>query len=154
MKLSDFLKLRGGIEIRKSGILVFQTPNVITTIGKQRFVSHAATLANTNYVFSHLGIGIGTDAASSEDLALTSEYYRKSLTVFAAGIAIYGTTTFTGNNVDTYLGVSLGSGSYNITELGLLDALSGGNLIARQVVTQVDFTGNEEVEVIWGVIVE
>jgi hypothetical protein len=154
MIIRDFLKLKGEIQIYKNGVLVCRTPNVVCRVGKERGASHWATLSNANYWFSHVAIGTGTAAASTEDLALVAEYYRKSLTVSAVANTIYGITTWTGEDVDTYKGVALGSGSYSIIELGLLDALSGGNLIARQVVTQVDFTGAEEMELIWSITIE
>jgi len=152
MKLSDRIKLYGGIVLRKNE-QEFYVPNVVTTIGKHRLASHCANNASSNYWFSHVAFGIGTDIASTEDLALTSEFYRVAFSsVFSAGPTVFGEVIITGNLIDAYLSVVLGSGAYSIYEMGLLDALSGGNLICRQTLpTAWTITGNEELEVLWGV---
>ena len=152
MNLLDKVKVYGGIVLRKNGESVY-VPNVVTTVGKERLASHCANKASTNYWFSHLAFGIGTDEASTEDLALTSEFYRVEFdAVFTTKATVFGSVKITGNLIDTYLGVALGSGSYNIYELGLLDAITGGNLICRQTLPQAwTITGNEELEVLWGI---
>lgn len=152
MNLRDKIKIYGGIVLAKGGIEKY-VPNVVTTIGKQRLASQAANNASSNYWFSHVAFGIGTDVASTEDLALTSEFYRVVFdSVFASGPTVFGQVTITGNLIDTYSGVDLGSGNYSIYELGLLDSLSGGNLICRQTLPEPwTITGSEELLVLWGV---
>lgn len=154
MNLIDRIKLYGGILYSIDGQEPIYIPNVVCRIGRERLASHSANMATTNYWFSHLGIGTGTIEASTEDLSLGDEYYRVAFdSVFAVNYTVFGNVVFTGNLIDTYLGVDLGSGIYQITEFGLLNSLSGGNLICRQVLgVQLEISGNTQLEVLWGVI--
>jgi hypothetical protein len=156
MNIRDQIKLYGGILLLHSEIPEpIYIENVVCSVGKQRCASHLASYPSTNYWFSHLAIGTGVSEASTEDLALDDEFYRVQLdSVYAEGYIVYGSVTLTGLLIDAYLDVTLGSGDYDITEFGLLDAMSGGNLICRQKISvQLGLTGAESLEVLWGVIV-
>lgn len=152
MDLRDKVLVRGGIVLEKHNRKEY-IPNVVTTVGKHRLASHSANNASSNYWFSHLAFGVGTDIASTEDLSLSAEFYRAAFDyVFSNGPTVFGQIVLTGNMIDTYLGVDLGSGIYNIYEMGLLDAISGGNLICRQTLPEPwSITGEEELCVLWGV---
>lgn len=154
MKLTDKIKLYGGILISKNDSEPVYIPNVVCRIGRERLASHAANMANANYWFSHLGIGSGILMASTEDLSLVDEFYRVLFTtIFAVNYTMFGSVTITGLMIDSYVDVAPGVGSYYISEFGLLDALSGGNLICRQVPDyQFELHGEDELEILWGVL--
>jgi len=154
MKLTDKIILHGGILISKNQDDPIYLPNVVCRIGRERLASHAATKANLNYWFSHLGIGAGILAASTEDLSLADEFYRVVFdNVFAVNYTMFGSVVITGLMIDDYVDVAPGVGSYDITEFGLLDALSGGNLICRQTPDYAfDITGDDALDVLWGVL--
>ena len=144
----------GGILIIKydaDGNMVSEqlVPNTITRVGKQRLASHAANDATSNYWFSHIALGDdGDTAASEDDTSLTSEIYREAFdSVFADGTTVFGQSEI--------LASDIGGSSYTIEEVGLCDAVSGGNLIARQVLgTAITITGSEKVVVLWGVVMQ
>jgi hypothetical protein len=154
MKLIEKIRLYGGILYSLNEQEPIYIPNVVCRVGRERLASHAANNATTNYWFSCLGIGTGTDPASTEDLAMGVEYYRVSFDrVFAVNYTVFGDVVITGNMIDTYLDVDLGSGTYQITEFGLLNALAGGHLICHQVMDlQLELQGNTQLEVMWGVV--
>lgn len=123
------------------------TPNIVTTVGKQRLASHVATLSNANYWFSHIALGDDdTVAAAIGDLSLTNEIYREAFdSVFASGNTIFGQSQIVATDI--------GGSTYSIEECALYDAISGGNLICRQVLaTSVEISGGEKADVLWGVV--
>jgi len=154
LKIQDKIKLYGGILYSLDEQEPVYIPNVVCRVGRERLASHAANNATTNYWFSHLGLGTGTDPASTEDLAMGVEYYRVHFDrVFAVNYTVFGDVVITGNMIDTYLDVDLGSGVYQITEVGLLNSLAGGHLICRQVFDcQLELQGNTQLEILWGVV--
>jgi hypothetical protein len=154
MKITDKIKLHGGILIQKDQEEPVYIPNIVCRIGRERLASHAATLANAGYWFSHLAVGAGILAASTEDLSLVDEFYRVQFdSVFAVNYTIFGSVVITGLMMDSYSGVAPGVGSYDITEYGLLDAASGGNLICRQVPDYIfTITGDSALDILWGII--
>ena len=94
--------------------------NIITTVGLEQvndFLNGGTPTAPT-----HVGIGEGVTAETVGDTALQSEVDRGSVTVTEpSSVTTQYKRTFT-----------FGSGiSYDITELGLFDAPSGGNMYNR-----------------------
>jgi len=155
LKITDKIQLQGGLLISKDdGDPVF-IKNVVCRIGRERLASHAANNALVNSWFSHLAIGSGIIVASTEDLALDDEIYRVQFdSVFAVNYTIFGSVAITGLMIDAYVGVGPGVGEYFITEFGLMDDPTGGNLICRQVPDfQFDIQGDSKLEILWGVAV-
>jgi len=155
MKISDKIKLYGGLLISKNGEEPVEIQNIVCSVGRQKLASHAATLANAQYWFSHLAVGSGILPVSTEDLALDDEIYRVQFdSIFASNYTVYGTVEITGLMIDAYVGVGPGVGEYFLTEWGLMDSLTGGNLICHQVPDyQFDVQGDDILEIIWGVII-
>lgn len=122
--------------------------NTITTVGLQRMASHLASDSVTKQLFTHLAFGSGTELAESEDnIALETQFYIAALpSIFADGVTVYGNIEITATDI--------GGGTYDITEVGLFDAASGGNLIARQLLDTAieDLTGADKVNTLWGII--
>ena len=101
--------------------------NVITDVGKAQVAGLINGVVTTP--FKYVAIGTGTTAASASDTALEYEVARKE-----------GTTTRETTNVSndtavveaTFSSADGLSGSMAITEAGLFDASSGGNMLCRR----------------------
>ena len=124
----------------------YYLPNVITTIGKQRAVSHLGSAPAQTW-FTHIALGDNSDTdVSSEDLALASETYRETLdTVWVNSVTVFGESSI--------LASDIGAGNQTIRELGLLDAAVGGNLITHQnLATAITFSGAQRIDILWGIV--
>jgi len=131
--------------------------DIVTTVGKNRAASHLANLGNATEWFTHLALGTNTDAESTEDLSLGAEIYRVALdnvagdgltpnNIFATGETVFGHAVIQADSV--------AAGTVTVAEVGLLDALVGGNLICRQVLSNaLTLSGTEKLDILWGVIV-
>ena len=101
--------------------------NVITDVGKAQVAGLINGVVTTP--FKYVAIGTGTTAESASDTALEYEVARKE-----------GTTTRETTNVSndtavveaTFSSADGLSGSMAITEAGLFDASSGGNMLCRR----------------------
>lgn len=105
---------------------------VATQVGKQQII--AALQAKTLY----LGWGTGTTAAAATDTALQTELTTGTLPGYArqAATNVLATVNFTDDTVKctaTLSGAALGGGTLAITEVGLFDSLTGGNMYAHAV---------------------
>ena len=111
--------------------------NTISLTGLQRMASHLADDAPGKALFTHMAYGSGITLAESENNpSLETETHRKAFdNIFADGVTVYGDVTL--------LATEIGAGSYDITEVGLFDAVSGGNLIARQLLYDADDDGSD-----------
>lgn len=122
--------------------------NVITTVGLERMASHHADSAPGKKLFTHFALGSGTTLAEAVgNAALEAQIYIEALdNIFASGVTIFGYTSLVATDI--------GVGSYNIGEVGLFDAASGGNLIARQLLDEVisNFTGADRLDTLWGIV--
>lgn len=151
--IKDYIALRQEVVIKK--ILADGTEqdfgtfssDIVTTVGKNRAASHLANVLPGKTWFTHLALGTNQDAESTEDVALGAEFYRVALdSVFAVGETVFGRSIV---QADT-----IGAGTITVVELGLLDALVGGNLQARQVLeTAFTFSGTEKFDLLWGVMI-
>ena len=113
--------------------------NLIPTIGK-------AALANIQIgagtAASHIAIGTGTLAAAAEDTTLGTEVLRMAATRSRI------TTTTLNDTANYSADISIGA-SYTISEAGLLNAASVGDLYARQVFTGVAVISGDYFRVVW-----
>lgn len=154
MKITDKIKLHGGLLLQKNQEEPIWINNVVCRIGRERLASQAANKSLPNYWFSHLSIGEGILAASTEDLSLVDEFYRVLFdNVWAVNYTVFGAVTITGLMIDKYVGVAPGIGNYDITEYGLMNSDNGGDLICRQVPDYIfTISEDDELEVLWGVL--
>jgi len=113
--------------------------NLIPTIGK-------AALANIQIgagtAASHIAIGTGTTGAVAADTTLEAEVLRASATRTRI------TTTTLNDTANYTVDISIGT-SYTISEAGLLNAASAGDLYARQVFTGVAVISGDYFRVVW-----
>jgi hypothetical protein len=113
--------------------------NLITKAGK-------AALANIEIgagtAPTHIAIGTGTTAASLDDTTLQTEIYRGSATRARVN------TTWTNDTAQYSLDQAIG-GTYAISEAGLLNNSSGGDLYSHQVFTAVTCYSGDIFRTIW-----
>lgn len=112
--------------------------NLICTAGKNLVLQSDGTSKYPKN-FSYIAIGTGTGAAAAGDTALGTESARALSTVSTPGA---GTLRF------TYL-FAAGTGTGAVTESGLLDAASVGNLLARQVFSAINKGASDTLTITW-----
>ncbi|MEM1540614.1 MAG: hypothetical protein QXJ07_04445 [Candidatus Bathyarchaeia archaeon] len=103
--------------------------NIITNIGLACII-RLVFAGLTEDKFGYLAIGTGTTAESANDTALQNEVKRKTATVTQT------TTTVTGDTAlleATFSSADTLSGTMTISEAGIFNASSGGDLLARKV---------------------
>lgn len=126
------LKLHGEFYyklVRRDGAVEEWTgPNLITTAGKGLI---SGLCIGTGTAPSHIAIGIGTTAAAAGDTALQSEITTNG-GQRASATRTQQTTTTT-NDTSRYVVTFTFTGSFAVTEAGVLNASSSGTLLNRQV---------------------
>lgn len=102
-------------------------------------------------IYNYYGfISFGIDSATPTDYTLTD---LKS-PVMTRAIATKGyATTYITNDTAVFTGVLTATGSYTIIETGLHDALTGGNMGARQTSCSIPTTNGVAFAMVWRVCV-
>ena len=113
--------------------------NTITTIGKQ--VAAQQLGGTTTTPATYLAIGIGTGGTTT----LNSEITTNGGARHAATVT--NTTTSTTGDTEQWLYQWTFSGSFAITEEGILDAASSGNLIAYQTFAAVNVISSDKFQI-------
>jgi hypothetical protein len=114
--------------------------NLIVTAGKRALLDDGA---GAKYVkdFAYIAIGTGAVAAALGDTTLGAEVARALSTVSQPDAdTLRFTVTF-----------AAGTGTGAITESGLLDASSGGTLLARQVFAVINKAAGDTLEMVWSI---
>ncbi len=113
--------------------------NVVTNVGRNQFASIIAQ--DTSTFPSHIGIGTGTTAAAVSDTALETEVDRNAL---VSDSATSGVITYR-----AFFGKDEANGN-TISEVGLFDAASSGNLFCRSVLSStVAKTASISISLTW-----
>jgi len=138
--INDDLKLTGAVSIALNNEVVHETKNVVVTAGKS-WVADRMNDANT--VMTHMAIGTGTNTAVVGDTTLQTELDRNALT----------STTVTDNAV-AYVGTwAAADGTGAITEAGIFDASSSGDMLARTDFSVVNKGAADSMTVTWTITV-
>jgi len=138
--INDDLKLTGAVSIALNNEVVHETKNVVVTAGKS-WVADRMNDANT--VMTHMAIGTGTNTAVIGDTTLQTELDRNALT----------STTVTDNAV-AYVGTwAAADGTGAITEAGIFDASSSGDMLARTDFSVVNKGAADSMTVTWTITV-
>ena len=116
-------------------------PNIVVTDGKEYIASRMKDATAT--AMSHMAIGTGSTAAAAGDAALGSEAGRVALT----------STTVTSNAVAYVATFGAGTGTGAITEAGILNASSGGDLLCRTVFSVINKGAADTLGITWTVTV-
>ena len=138
--IHDDLKLTGALTIALNDVIVQETENLVVTAGKNWV---ADRMNNANAVMSHMAVGTGTNAAAAGDTTLQTENDRNSLT----------STTVTNNAIAYVATWAAGDATAALTEAGILDAASGGDLLARTVFSVVNKGAADSMTITWTITV-
>ncbi|RLG87298.1 MAG: hypothetical protein DRO18_03375 [Thermoprotei archaeon] len=107
--------------------------NIITDVGLACII-RLVFAGLTEDKFGYLAIGTGTTAESASDTALESEIARKAATVTQTTTTITDDTALLEATFSSADGLS---GSSNVSETGIFNASSGGDMLARKVFSAV-----------------
>jgi hypothetical protein len=144
MRIKDNIAINVNVRIEKIDVKtgkirdVVEVHNLVTDVGLNEIRNF---LSGTATDFDNFAIGTGTTAAASDDTALETEVFRDTITQRS--------------NIDTgemqfkyYLSSDDANGNA-ISEAGILDASSGGDLLARVVFAADDKTASEAWNFVW-----
>ena len=113
--------------------IAYWRKNVITNVGLACIIRLVfAGLSEDK--FGYIAIGTGTTAEAVTDTALESEIARKSATVSQVTTTIDDDTALLEATFSSADGLS---GTHNVSEAGVFNASSGGDLLARKVFSAV-----------------
>lgn len=139
--LNDGLKLTGKLKIALNGETVQEVDNLVVTDGKEYVASRMKDATAT--AMSHMAIGSGSTAAAAGNSALGSELGRVALT-----------STNVASNVVTYAATfAAGTGTGAVTEAGILNASTSGDLLCRTVFSVVNKGASDSMTITWTVTV-
>ena len=149
MYTNDKMTLTGQLKISLNGAVVQEVNNLVVTVGKNWVASRMQGVVDG--VMTHMAIGEGTTAAAAGDTALVTEVARVALSV-SGGAVSTNTVTFAATiPVDTP-NVTAPTTS-PITEAALLNAVSGGDMLARTVFPVVNKGEADTMTISWTVTI-
>lgn len=144
--IQDSIKMTGELRItvtNPEGNITQETvvPNLVVTSGKD-FIAERMKDATTT-AMSHMAVGTGSTAAAAGDTALGTEAGRVALT----------STTVTNNAVAYVATFAAGTGTGAITEAGLFNASSSGDMLCRTVFSVINKGAADTLGITWTVTV-
>tara|TARA_R110000822_G_scaffold90670_4_gene209494 strand:+ start:7531 stop:7956 length:426 start_codon:yes stop_codon:yes gene_type:complete len=139
--LHDNFKMTGHLSIAINNEVVQEVPNLVVTDGKEYVASRMKD--TTKSAMSHMGVGTGSAAALPSNAALGGQVDRVSLTsTVVSGVTITFLATF-----------PAGTGTGAITEAGLFNQSSAGDMLCRTVFPVVNKSENDSMSISWQVSV-
>lgn len=142
--INDDLKITGALTIEKNGEVVQRTKNLVVTSGKQWV---AKRMAGQDSNMTHMEVGSGTTAAAAGNTALVTAISGGRNTLSVAGGTVSGSTV-------TYAATwSAGDATGSITEAGIFDSASGGDMLARTVFAVVNKAANDTITISWTITI-
>jgi len=144
--IQDTIKMTGELKItvtNPEGNVTHETivPNLVVTDGKEFIASRMKDATAT--AMSHMAIGTGTTAAAAGDTTLGTEAGRVALT----------STTVPSNSVAYVATFGAGTGTGAITEAGLFNASSSGDMLCRTVFSVINKGAADTLGITWTVTV-
>mgnify|MGYP001626670600 FL=1 len=144
--IQDSIKVTGELKItvtNPNGNVTQETviPNLVVTSGKDYIAERMKDATTT--AMSHMAIGTGSTAAAAGDTTLGTEAGRVALT----------STTVTANAVAYVATFGAGTGSGAITEAGLFNASSSGDMLCRTVFSVINKGAADTLGITWTVTV-
>jgi hypothetical protein len=140
--INDNFALTGALTIAVNDEVVQETHNLVVTAGKNWV---ADRMADANTVMTHMAIGTGSTAAAAGDTALGTQTDRNALAVSGG--------TVTANTIVYTCTWAAGDGTGGITEAGIFDAASGGDMLARTVFSIVNKGAADSMTITWTITV-
>ena len=138
--INDNFALTGALTIAVNNEVVQETNNLVVTAGKNWV---ADRMNNANTVMTHMAVGTGTTAAAAGDTALGTQLDRNALS----------STTVTNNTIEYACTWAAGDGTGAITEAGIFDASTGGDMLARTVFSVVNKGAADSMTITWTITV-
>jgi hypothetical protein len=111
--------------------------NLVVTTGLGYIASRMKDA--TADAMSHMAIGSGTAAAAAGNTTLGTELDRNALT----------STTVTGNEITYAASWGAGDGTGAVTEAGIFNAASAGDMLARTVFSVLNKSANDTLAITW-----
>ena len=139
--LHDNFQMTGHLSIAINDAVVQEVHNLVVTDGKEFVASRMKD--TTKAAMSHMAIGTGSTAAAAGDSALGSQADRNALT----------STTVSGAAITYVASFGAGEGTGAITEAGLFNASSSGDMLCRTVFAVVNKGQNDAMSITWTVTV-
>lgn len=137
--INSELKLTGRVTVALNGEVVQEIPNLVVSSGKDFVASRMKD--TTKGAMSHMAVGTGSSAAAANDSTLGSEAARVSLT----------SSTVSSNTITYVATFAAGTGTGALTEAGVLNASSGGDLLCRTVFPVVNKGANDAMSITWAI---
>ena len=138
--LKDNLSLTGALTIALNDEIVKETGNLVVTAGKNWV---AQRMNNVNTVMTHMAVGTGTTDAAAGQTTLVSENDRNALT----------STTVTNNTIIYVATWAAGDATAALTEAGVFDAASGGDMLCRTKFNVVNKAAADSMTITWTITV-
>jgi len=138
--INDRFALTGALTIAVNNEVVQETNNLVVTAGKEWV---ADRMNNVNTVMTHMAVGTGSTAAAAGDTGLGTELNRSALsgTIVTANVIEYSCTW------------AAGDGTGAITEAGIFDAATSGDMLARTVFSVVNKGAADSMTITWSITV-
>jgi|TARA_R110000744_G_scaffold376580_2_gene490923 hypothetical protein len=139
--LHDNFNMIGHLSIAINDEVVQEVPNLVVTDGKEYVASRMKD--TTKAAMSHMAIGTVSTAAAASDSALGGQANREALT----------SSTVAGTTITYIATFGAGSGTGAITEAGLFNASSAGDMLCRTVFAVINKGQNDAMTISWSVTV-
>lgn len=142
--------LSGEIEFKHfspSGELLetIEIHNLVVNAGLE-FVSKLINGVATNF-FDYIAIGTGTTAATATDTQLETEI------TTGGGERALGTLTYEASYKAKFENTFNFTSSFAVTESGILDASTAGNMLCRQTFSAINVANGDSLQVTWKITV-
>ena len=138
--VNDNLSLTGALTIALNDEIVTKTGNLVVTAGKNWV---AQRMNDVNTVMTHMAVGTGTTQALATQTSLVSENDRNALT----------STTVTNNTIIYVATWAAGDATAALTEAGVFDAASGGDMLCRTKFNVVNKASADSMTITWTITV-
>jgi hypothetical protein len=144
MNSQENLKITGKLNITvrdEAGVLkdTREIDNLVVTAGLTYIASRMASATAT--AMSHMAVGTGAVAAAAGNTALGTETARVAL----------GSTTPGATNIVYSASFGAGVGTGALTEAGVFNAASAGNMLCRTVFSVINKAANDTMTITWTV---
>lgn len=144
--MNESIKVKGHIKVAiidKEGNkkVYVDKDNVVVTVGKVFLAEWLTQATQSDPFMSYIGLGTGTDSATSADTTLQTELPTRS----------QGTLSFVSNSWQNVAEFTAGVDTGTITEAGLFSESSAGTMFARQVFTAIPKGADDTLELTWTV---
>lgn len=146
--VSSAIKATGEVHIVKmndAGVIVEErkVKNLVVTSGKNYIAQKMVATTNVPPSMTHMGIGTNSTAPLPENTTLTGQTTRQVLTG----------SSVTSNSITYTANFPAGSGDGAITEAGIFNASTGGDMLCRTVFPVVNKGSGDIISITWVITV-